>query len=229
MVEKWMKKIKRNDEENLLEQHFPGNGCGKNECEQVYLQACQIAKKINVSPHQLVAFAIEHEIAPIYGCKHVKNFADYPNSENYPNKGKSIPKCRFGYTYGSHPDKSDAQLEAKKQNKGSCIKSIWEKIKEPVNNVKEATKTVIEQKYAPPAISEFVGGVQAGTKIITSLNIQVAHAKTLVREVEKATGENLYETNMQINDCLSNQDFKKLMTIKSKLQKRLNEIEKSQK
>ena len=120
-------------------------------------------------------------------------------------------------------------MEAKKQNKGSCIKSIWEKIKEPVNNVKEATKTVIEQKYAPPAISEFVGGVQAGTKIITSLNIQVAHAKTLVREVEKATGENLYETNMQINDCLSNQDFKKLMTIKSKLQKRLNEIEKSQK
>lgn len=34
---------------------------------------------------------------------------------------------------------------------------------------------------------------------------------------------------MQINDCLSNQDFKKLMTIQSKLKKRLKEIEKSEK
>lgn len=36
--------------------------------------------------------------------------ADYPNSSNYPNKGKIIPRCRFGYTYGTHPDKSDKQL-----------------------------------------------------------------------------------------------------------------------
>ena len=47
---------------------------------------------------------------PQYGCIKKILLADYPNSSNYPNKGKIIPRCRFGYTYGTHPDKSDKQL-----------------------------------------------------------------------------------------------------------------------
>ncbi|MBQ6598142.1 MAG: hypothetical protein IJH79_11375, partial [Lentisphaeria bacterium] len=110
MNEKWIEEIKRNDEMTMLDRHFPGKSCGNAECERLCTSACAIAKKMNVSPNELVDYAIQQEIVPRHACKKVLQLADYPNSKNYPNQGKPIPGCRFGYTYGSHPPKTDDQL-----------------------------------------------------------------------------------------------------------------------
>ena len=109
------------------------------------------------------------------------------------------------------------------------IQNIWNKIKPGLNNVKDSAQLVIEQKYAPPEIGELLGAVQVKTMLITEIGNQAAKTKTLARQVHEATGESMVDIYMQINDCLSNQDFKKLMTIQSKLKKRLKEIEKSEK
>ncbi len=110
MNEKWLEEIKRNDEMRMLDRYFPGKSCGNAECERLCTSACAIAKKMNVSPNELVDYAIQQEIVPRHACKKVLQLADYPNSKNYPNQGKPIPGCRFGYTYGSHPPKTDDQL-----------------------------------------------------------------------------------------------------------------------
>ena len=124
MNEKWLEEIKRNDEMTMLDRHFPGKSCGNAECERLCASACAIAKKMNVSPNELVDYAIQQEIVPRHACKKVLQLADYPNSKNYPNQGKPIPGCRFGYTYGSHPPKTDDQLEAQKKSSKSYSKRI---------------------------------------------------------------------------------------------------------
>ena len=110
MNEELFKKIKQNDKKVALEQAFPGRSCGNVECEKLCSEVYQIAKTLNIAPQILINDAIEHDIKPQYGCIKKILLADYPNSSNYPNKGKIIPRCRFGYTYGTHPDKSDKQL-----------------------------------------------------------------------------------------------------------------------
>ena len=160
MNEKWIEEIKHNDEMTMLDRYFPGKSCGNAECERLCIGACAMAKKLNVSPNGLVDYAIQQEIVPRHACKKAMLLADYPNSQNYPNKGKTIPGCRFGYTYGSHPDKSDEQLAAnKKTSKITTTPSWWEKTKEHISNVLQATKIVVETKYAPPGSTEIAGGV----------------------------------------------------------------------
>ena len=230
MNEKWLEEIKRNDEMTMLDRYFPGKSCGSVECERVCIGACAMAKKLNVSPNGLVDYAIQQEIVPRHACKKVMLLADYPNSQNYPNKGKTIPGCRFGYTYGSHPDKSDEQLAAnKKTSKITTTPSWWEKTKEHISNVLQATKIVVETKYAPPGSTEIAGGVQAAAEIQNDIGIQASHTKALARQLEKETGADMTETYFQIQDCLSKEDIKRLFTIQSKLKKRLNELEKKQK
>ena len=70
------------------------------------------------------------------------------------------------------------------------------------------------------------GAVKAGTLIVTELPIQAANTKSLARELEKKTGEDMAEYYLQINDCLSKQDFKRLLIIQGKLRRRLEELEK---
>ena len=230
MNEKWIEEIKHNDEMTMLDRYFPGKSCGNAECERLCIGACAMAKKLNVSPNGLVDYAIQQEIVPRHACKKAMLLADYPNSQNYPNKGKTIPGCRFGYTYGSHPDKSDEQLAAnKKTSKKATTPSWWEKTKEHISNVLQATKIVVETKYAPPGSTEIAGGVQAVAEIQNDIRIQASYTKALARQLEKEAGEDMTETYMQIQDCLSKEDIKRLFTIQSKLKKRLKELGKKQK
>ena len=230
MNEKWLEEIKRNDGMTMLDRHFPGKSCGNAECERLCTSACAIAKKMNVSPNELVDYAIQQEIVPRHACKKVLRLADNPNSKNYPNQGKPIPGCRFGYTYGSHPPKTDDQLEAQqKSSKTSSSPSLWDKIKGKVSNAVQAVQTGVETVLGPTGSGELTGAVKAGTLIVTELPIQAANTKSLARELEKKTGEDMAEYYWQINDCLSKQDFKRLLTIQGKLKKRLKELEKQEK
>ena len=105
------------------------------------------------------------------------------NSKDYPNKGKPIPGCRFGYTYGNHPPKTDYQLAAqKKSSKTSTSKSRWEKIKGHVSNAIQALQVGAETAGAPAGTGEMVGGVKAVTEIVTRLPIQAKHTERLVQE-----------------------------------------------
>ena len=147
-----------------------------------------------------------------------------------PTKGKPIPGCRFGYTYGSHPPKTDDQLEAqKKSSKTSSSPSRWKKTKEQASNAVQAVQTGVETAVAPTGTGELTGAVKAGTLIVTELPIQAANTKSLARELEKKTGEDMAEYYWQIQDCISKQDFKRLLTIQGKLRKRLKEFEKQEK
>ena len=228
--EKWLEEIKRNDEMRMLDRYFPGKSCGNAECERLCASACAIAKKMNVSPNELVDYAIQQEIVPRHACKKVLRLADYPNSKNYPNQGKPIPGCRFGYTYGSHPPKTDDQLEAqKKSSKTSSSPSRWKKTKEQASNAVQAVQTGVETVLGPTGSGELTGAVKVGTLIVTELPIQAAKTKSLARELEKKTGEDMAEYYWQINDCLSKQDFKRLLIIQGKLRRRLEELEKKEK
>ena len=227
MNEKWLEEIKRNDEMRMLDRYFPGKSCGNAECERLCTSACAIAKKMNVSPNELVDYAIQQEIVPRHACKKVLQLADYPNSKNYPNQGKPIPGCRFGYTYGSHPPKTDDQLEAQqKSSKTSSTPSRWDKIKGKVSNAIQALQIGVETAGAPAGTGEMVGAAKAVTEVVTKLEYHVTEAKSLARELEKQTGEDMTDYYMQINDCLSKQDFKRLLIIKGKLRRRLEELEK---
>ena len=111
MYEKMMEEIKRKHEMELLDQHFPGRNCGNTRCENFCRNLCAAAIRLRMSPEEMVNYGIQKEIAPHYGCEKALVLSDkHPNSQNYPNKGKPIPGCRFGYTYGSHPPKTDDQL-----------------------------------------------------------------------------------------------------------------------
>ena len=230
MIENWIEGIKRNDEMTMLDRYFPGKSCGNMECERLCIGACTMAKKLNVSPNELVDYAIEQEIVPRHACKKVLLLADYPNSQNYPNKGKPIPGCRFGYTYGNHPPKTDDQLAAqKKSSKTSASKSRWEKIKGHVSNAIQALQVGTETAGAPAGTGEMVGGVKAVTNILLELPIQAKYTKRLVAKLEEKTGETRLDLYFQIQDCISKQDFKRLLTIQGKLKKRLKELEKQEK
>ena len=230
MNEKWLEEIKRNDEMTMLDRYFPGKSCGNAECERLCTSACAIAKKMNVSPNELVDYAIQQEIVPRHACKKVLQLADYPNSQSYPNKGKPIPGCRFGYTYGSHPPKTDDQLEAqKKSSKTSSSPSHWDKIKGKVSNAVQAVQTGVETVLGPTGSGELTGAVKAGTLIVTELPIQAKYTQRLVAKLEEKTGETRLDLYFQIQDCISKQDFKRLLTIQGKLKKQLKELEKQEK
>ena len=117
MDEQWRKEIRRRDEMHLLDRYFPGKSCGNTRCEDICRSACAIAVKMNVPPEEIVDQAIQAGIIPICGCEKILDLGDYPN------EGKPIPGCRFGYTYGSHPPKTDDQL-ARELSKTSSSRSI---------------------------------------------------------------------------------------------------------
>ena len=221
MDEQWRKEIRRRDEMHLLDRYFPGKSCGNTRCEDICRSACAVAVKMNVPPKEIVDQAIQAGIIPVCGCEKILELRDYPN------EGKPIPGCRFGYTYGSHPPKTDDQLEAQqKSSKTSSTPSRWDKIKGKVSNAIQALQIGVETAGAPAGTGEMVGGVKAATEIVTELPIHAAKTKSLARKLEKKTGEDMAEYYWQINDCLSKQDFKRLLTIQGKLRRRLEELEK---
>lgn len=116
MDEQWRKEIRRRDEMHLLDRYFPGKSCGNTRCEDICRSACAIAVKMNVPPNEIVDQAIQAGIIPVCGCEKILELRDYPN------EGKPIPGCRFGYTYGSHPPKTDDQL-ARELSKTSSSRS----------------------------------------------------------------------------------------------------------
>jgi hypothetical protein len=215
----------------LLDQHFPGKSCGNTRCENLCRNLCAAAIRLRMSPEELVNHGIQKEIVPHFGCEKALVLSDkYPNSQNYPNKGKPIPGCRFGYTYGSHPPKSDDQLEAqKKSSKTSASSERWKKTKEQASNAVQAVQTSVETVLAPPGAGELSGAVKAGTLIVTELPIQAKYTKRLVAKLEEKTGETRLDLYFQIQDCISKQDFKRLLTIQGKLKKQLKELEKQEK
>ena len=221
MDEEWRKEIRRRDEMHLLVRYFPGKSCGNTRCEDICRSACAIAVKMNIPPEEIVDQAIQSGIIPICGCEKILDLADYPN------QGKPIPGCRFGYTYGSHPPKTDDQLEAqKKSSKTSSGPSRWEKIKGQISNAIQALQVGAETAIAPTGTGEMVGSAKAAAEVVTRLEYHVAKTKSLARELEKQTGEDMTEYYMQINNCLSKQDFKRLLIIQGKLRRRLEELEK---
>ena len=225
MYEKMMEEINRRHEMELLDQHFPGKSCGNTRCENLCRNLCAAAIRLRMSPEELVDHAIQKEIVPHFGCEKSLALSNKKiDSDHYPNKGKPIPGCRFGYTYGSHPPKTDDQLAA--QKKSSASKSRWEKIKGHVSNAIQALQVGSETASAPTGFGETVGAVKAATEIVTELPYHVATTKSLARELEEKTGEDMAEYYLQINDCLSKKDFKRLLTIQGKLKKRLKELEK---
>ena len=231
MNEKRMEEIKCKHEMELLDQHFPGKSCGNSRCENLCRNVCAAAIRLRMSPEELVDHAIQKEIIPHYACEKPLVLSDKrPNSKDYPNKGKPIPGCRFGYTYGNHPPKTDDQLAAqKKSSKPSASKSRWEKIKGHVSNAIQAVQTGVETALAPAGTGELTGAVKAGTLIVTELPIQAKYTQRLVAKLEEKTGETRLDLYLQIQDCLSKQDLKRLLTIQGKLKKRLKELEKQEK
>ena len=230
MNEKWLEEIKRNDEMRMLDRYFPGKSCGNAECERLCTSACAIAKKMNVSPNELVDYAIQQEIVPRHACKKVLQLADYPDSKNYPNQGKPIPGCRFGYTYGNHPPKTDDQLEAqKKSSKTSSSPSLWDKIKGKVSNAVQALQIGVETAGAPTGTGEIAGVAKVGTELLTNLNLHAQKTRGLVRELEKKTGGTELDLYAEIEDCISKEDFKRLLILQGRLKKRLRELEKQEK
>ena len=228
MNEKRMEEIKCKHEMELLDQHFPGKSCGNARCENLCRNVCAAAIRLRMSPEELVDHAIQKEIIPHYACEKALVLSDKrSNSKDYPNKGKPIPGCRFGYTYGNHPPKTDDQLAAqKKSSKTSASKSRWEKIKGHVSNAIQALQVGAEIAGAPAGTGEMVGVAKVGTELLTNLNLQAKFTNQMVGELEKKTGETRLDLYFQIQDCISKQDFKRLLTIQGKVRRRLEELEK---
>lgn len=123
MYEKMMEEINRRHEMELLDQHFPGKSCGNTRCENLCRNLCAAAIRLRMSPEELVDHGIQKEIVPHFGCEKSLALSNKKiDSDHYPNKGKPIPGCRFGYTYGSHPPKTDDQL-ARELSKTSSSRS----------------------------------------------------------------------------------------------------------
>ena len=141
MYEKRMEGIKCKHEMELLDQHFPGKSCGNARCENFCRNLCAAAIRFRMSPEELVDHGIQKEIVPHYGCEKALVLSDkHSNSKGYPNKGKPIPGCRFGYTYGNHPPKTDDQLEAQQKS------SFGSKIGSPVQKSARESKSMVETK-----------------------------------------------------------------------------------
>ena len=228
MNEKRMEEIKCKHEMELLDQHFPGKSCGNSRCENLCRNVCAAAIRLRMSPEELVDHAIQTEIIPHYSCEKSLALSDKKiDSDHYLNKGKPIPGCRFGYAYGSHPPKTDDQLAAqKKSSKTSTSKSRWEKIKGHVSNAIQALQVGTGTAGAPAGTGEMVGGVKAATNILLELPIQAKYTKRLVAKLEEKTGETRLDLYFQIQDCISKQDFKRLLIIQGKVRRRLEELEK---
>ena len=160
MYEKMMEEIKRKHEMELLDQHFPGRSCGNTRCENFCRNLCAAAIRLRMSPEEMVNYGIQKEIAPHYGCEKALVLSDkHPNSQNYPNKGKPIPGCRFGYTYGSHPPKTDDQLEA--QRKSSLESRKDSPVQKSENEPKSSPQTkelFFREKDSPGKYGNFGGG-----------------------------------------------------------------------
>ena len=71
-----------------------------------------------------------------------------------------------------------------------------------------------------------VGVAKVGTELLTNLNLHAKQTEKLVGKLEEKTGETRLDLYFQIQDCISKQDFKRLLTIQGKLKKRLKELEK---
>ncbi len=160
MYEKMMEEINRKHEMELLDQHFPGKSCGNTRCENLCRDLCAAAIRLSMSPEELVDHGIQKEIVPHFGCEKALVLADNKiDSNNYPNKGKPIPGCRFGYTYGSHPPKTDDQLEA--QKKSSSVSKKGSPVQKSTNESKSTTETkelFFREKDSPGKYGNFGGG-----------------------------------------------------------------------
>ena len=231
MYEKMMEEINRRHEMELLDQHFPGKSCGNTRCENLCRNLCAAAIRLRMPPEEMVDHGIQKEIVPHFGCEKALVLADNRiNSNNYPNKGKPIPGCRFGYTYGSHPPKTDDQLEAqKKSSKTSSSPSLWDKIKGKVSNAVQALQIGVETAGAPTGTGEIAGVAKVGTELLTNLNLHAQKTRGLVRELEKKTGGTELDLYAEIEDCISKEDFKRLLILQGRLKKRLRELEKQEK
>lgn len=221
MDEQWRKEIRRRDEMHLLDRYFPGKSCGNTRCEDICRSACAVAVKMNIPPEELDDQLIQAKVIPVCGCEKILELRDYPN------EGKPIPGCRFGYTYGSHPPKTDDQLEAQqKSSKTSSTPSRWDKIKGKVSNAIQALQIGAETAAAPTGTGEMVGVAKVGTELLTNLNLQAKFTEKMVGKLEEKTGETRLDLYFQIQDCISKQDFKRLLIIQGKLRRQLEELEK---
>ena len=161
MYEKMMEEINRKHEMELLDRHFPGKSCGNTRCENLCRNLCAAAIRLRMSPEELVDHGIQKEIVPHCGCEKSVALSDKKsNSQNYPNKGKPIPGCRFGYTYGSHPPKTDDQLEA--QMKSSVVSkknSQGQKSENESKSSSPAKELFFREKDSPGKYGNFGGGL----------------------------------------------------------------------
>jgi len=82
---------------------YPGERCGKAECMEKSAAVFEVASQMGMDIKALMQNCLKNEIMPVCGCMPVP-FRDY---ERHP-----LKKCRFGFYYGEHPDKTDEQLEA---------------------------------------------------------------------------------------------------------------------
>ena len=124
---------------------------------------------------------------------------------------------------------TDQLAAQKKSSKTSASKSHWEKIKGHVSNAIQALQVGAETAGAPAGTGEMVGGVKAATNILLELPIQAKYTKRLVAKLEEKTGETRLDLYFQIQDCISKQDFKRLLIIQGKLRRQLQELEKKDK
>lgn len=102
--------IREQDKMNAMDLAFPGAVCKKGECEKRAASAFQIATMCNIDPRLFVRDMVANRFALEYGCKK-QNKETSLSDKPYTHYGAKIPGCRFGYTYGSHPDATDDQLE----------------------------------------------------------------------------------------------------------------------
>ncbi len=161
MYEKMMEEINRRHEMELLDQHFPGKSCSNTRCENLCRNVCAAAIRLRMSPEELVDHTIQKEIVPHCGCEKSLALSDKKsNSQNYPNKGKPIPGCRFGYTYGSHPPKTDDQLAAQKKYSLTSKKNAHgQKAENESKSSSQVKELFFREKDSPGKYGNFGGGL----------------------------------------------------------------------
>lgn len=161
MYEKMMEEINRRHEMELLDQHFPGKSCGNTRCENLCRNLCAAAIRLRMSPEELVDHAIQKEIVPHFGCEKSLALSNKKiDSDHYPNKGKPIPGCRFGYTYGSHPPKTDDQIAAQKKYSLTSKKNAHgQKAENESKSSSQVKELFFREKDSPGKYGNFGGGL----------------------------------------------------------------------
>ena len=161
MNEKRMEEIKCKHEMELLDQYFPGKSCGNARCENLCCNVCAAAIRLRMSPEELVDHAIQTEIIPHYACEKPLVLSDKrSNSKDYPNKGKPIPGCRFGYTYGNHPPKTDDQIAAQKKYSLTSKKNAHgQKAENESKSSSQVKELFFREKDSPGKYGNFGGGL----------------------------------------------------------------------